>query len=254
LARPKKGKARREPESLAHTLDEIESTGDRLGEWISNNPRPILAVGLAIVLLAAAYAMVTTTQETAREKASAALGRVQSDYRTAMGASPDDTEISEPANPETARRVREEFIERFSEVLEQYPGTVAAALAALDLGTLQEKLGRSDDAVATWLGAVERIGPDAPVGALVELRVAAAYEAEGRWLEAGEAFERAASIEDFPMRLRARAEAARCFAEAGEVDRALAAFARVEADDPNTFLPAHLSARIRELQAAQRLQ
>ena len=91
-------------------------------------------------------------------------------------------------------------------------------------------------------------------GALIELRIAAAYEAEGRWLEAGEAFERAANVESFPMRHTARAEAARCYAEAGDVERALSTFERLQANAPDAFLPEHLNARLRELQAAQRLQ
>ena len=113
LARPKKARQKREPESIAQTLNEIESTGDRLSEWISENPRLILGVVLGITVVAGGYALITSSRETALEDASAALGRVQSDYRKAMGASPDDLVVSEPANPETAKRVRAEFVERF---------------------------------------------------------------------------------------------------------------------------------------------
>jgi tetratricopeptide (TPR) repeat protein len=254
LARPKKVKQRRKPESIAHTLDEIESTGDRIAEWISENPKLILGSVLAIALIGGTYSLISSTQETAREEASAALSSVQADYRKAMGASPDDVEVSDPANPETAQRVREEYIERFGEVATEHPGTAGAALAGLEIGLLEQALGRSDDALATWLEAANTLGPNDTLGALIELRVAAAHEAAGRWLEAGEALERAASVESFPLRHTARAEAARCYAEGGEVDRALSAFAQARASDPDGFLPEHLSARLLELQAAQRLQ
>lgn len=254
MARPKKAKQRREPESIAHTLDEIESTGDRISQWISDNPAWILGVGLAIVLVAGGYALISASRESALEDASAALGSVQADFQRAMGASPDDIEVPEPANPETARRVREEYIERFQQVALDYPKTGAAALAGLQIGALEQALGRSDEALATWRATAEKVGSDDPIRALIELRVAAVYEADGRWVEAGEAFERAASVERFPLRHTARAEAARCYAEAGEVERALAAFAQVEADDPDGFRPEHLNARLLELQAAQRLQ
>ena len=256
LARPKKAKQRREsePESAAQTLNEIESTADRLGEWIAENPRLILGVALGIILVAGAYALVTSSQETALEEASAALGRVQSDYRKAMGAAPDDLVVTAPANPETARRVRTEYVERFAEVVAAHPGTAGAALAGLEIGILDHDLGRPDEALAMWLETAQQVGSDSRIGALIELRIAAAYEAEGRWLEAGEAFERAANVDSFPMRHTARAEAARCYAEAGDVERALSTFERLQANDPDAFLPEHLNARLRELQAAQRLQ
>jgi len=254
LARPKKARQKREPESIAQTLNEIESTGDRLSEWISENPRLILGVVLGITVVAGGYALITSSRETALEDASAALGRVQSDYRKAMGASPDDLVVSEPANPETAKRVRAEFVERFGEVVLAHAGTAGAALAGLEIGILDQALGRPDEALAMWLETAQQVSPDSSIGAFIELRVAAAYEAEGRWVEAGEAFERAASVDSFPMGHTARAEAARCYAEAGEVERALSAFARVQADDPDGFLPEHLNARLLELQATQRLQ
>ena len=51
----------------------------------------------------------------------------------------------------------------------------------------------------------------------------------------------------------ALADAARCFAEAGEIDSALEAFARVETEAPAYFLPEHIGAQLRELRAARRL-
>jgi tetratricopeptide (TPR) repeat protein len=253
VARPKKAKQRREPESIAQRLDEIQSVGDRITEWIAGNPAIVLSVAAAIVVLAAGWGLAGAARENAREEASAALGATQADYRRAMGASADDVLVAEPANPETARRVREEFQARFGEVLAEHSGTTAAALAGLELGELEEALGKPDEALATWQRAAAELGPEHVVAALLELRIAAVHEAKGRWLEAGEAFERAAGVVDFPLRHTARAEAARCFAEAGEVERALAAFERVKSEDPDAFLPEHLNARLLELRAAQRL-
>ena len=253
MARPKKAKHSDKPESIAHTLDEIQSTGDRLTEWIVSNPTPILVGIAAIVVLAAGYALITSTQAGDLEAATEALGSTQADYRRAMGASPDDVVVAEPANPETARRVREEYLVRFGEVASEYPGTAGAALAGLEAGLLEQALGKEEAALATWQEAAGGLGPDQTLTALIELRVAAAHESDGRWVEAGEAFERAANVESFPLRLTARAEAARCYAEAGDVDRALAAYARVKGEDPEVFLPEHLESQLRELEASQRL-
>jgi len=253
VARPKKAKQRREPESIAHTLDEIQSFGDRLTDWISENPKIVLGTVLAVLVAGAGYGLMSSVRESSREEASAALGAAQDEYRQAMGAQPGDVVVSEPANPETARQVREEYVERFRSVMEDHAGTTAAALAGLEVGVLEQELGQPEDALATWQEAAASLGPNDPVAALLELRVAAVHEAGGRWLEAGEAFERAADVASFPLRYTARADAARCYAEAGETERALAAFNRVKTEDPDAFLPEHLNARLMELQAAQRL-
>ena len=253
MARPKKAKQRHEPESIAHTLDEIESTGDRITEWALENPRIILGAGAAILVVAAGVALVQARAESNREEASAALGAVQTEYRLAMGASPDDVIIPEPANPETARRVREDFVQRFEEVATTHPGTAGGAIAGLEAGDLEEALDQPDEAVATWEQTAAQIGPSSPLSALLQLRMAAVHEAAGRWIEAGEAFERAADVESFPLRYTARAEAARCYAEGGEDARALEAYDRVKRDDPNAFLPEHVESRMAELRIAQHL-
>ena len=118
---------------------------------------------------------------------------------------------------------------------------------------LEQALDMPEEAVATWLAAIAELDPGDTITALLELRVAAAYETDSRWIEAGEAFERAADVQSFPLRRMARAEAARCYVEAGEVERALAAYERVKSEDPVGFLPEHLDARLLELQAAQRV-
>jgi tetratricopeptide (TPR) repeat protein len=251
VARPKKAKQHREPESIAHTLDEIESRGDRISIWISENPIPILGTGLGILLLVGGLSLVVSMQESRLEDASAALGVVQAEYRQAMGASLDDVIVNEPANPETARRVREEYTVRFAEVAAEHAGTAGAALAGLEAGLLEQALGMPDEAVSTWQATVSELEPGDTIAALLELRLAAAFEADARWVEAGEAFERAADIESFPLGQTARAEAARCYAEAGEIIRALAAYDRVKNEDPAGFLPEHLDAQLLELRATQ---
>lgn len=253
MARPKKAKHRNEPESFAHTLDELESTGDRITDWVIENPRTVLGVGALILVAAAGYAFAHARTESNREEASAALGEAQAEFRQAMGASLDDVIVPEPANPETARQVREEYAERFAEIAASHAGTAGGAIAGLEAGNLEEALGQTDEAVATWQESARQIGSDNPLSALIELRVAAAHEAAGRWLEAGEAFERAADVKSFPLRQTARAEAARCYAEAGEDTRALAAYDRVKREDPDAFLPEHVESRMAELRIAERL-
>ena len=253
MARPKKAKRHHEPASAAATLDEIESRSDRLAAWISDNPQIVLGVAVVILVIAGVFAIVRSSLDDSRVEASAALASVQRDFRRAMGSSPDAIEIAEPANPETAIRVREDYLERFREVAEAHTDGAVGSLAWLEVGLLQHALERTEEALSTWQAAAAGLESDSVVRALLELRIAAVQEAELRWLEAGQAFERAARVERFPLRYGALADAARCFAEAGETDRALEAFRRVETLAPDLYVPEHVSARLRELEAARRL-
>ncbi len=253
VARPKRAKHQREPASAAATLDDIESLGDRLAAWIGERPLLVLGTAAALLAVASGIGLVRSSLEDARVEASAALASIQRDFRLAMGASADDVVVGEPANPATAERVRSEYLERFREVAERYPDAAAGALAGLEVGVLEQALGRPQEALETWQASAAKLGSDDLIRAFLDLRIAAAHETELEWIEAGEAFERAAAVERFPLRYGALADAARCFAEAGEADRALATFTRVETEAPDFYVPEHLSARLRELKASLRV-
>jgi tetratricopeptide (TPR) repeat protein len=244
---------RREPESAAATLDEIQSLGDKIAAWVGRNPLPVLGTAVAILVVAAAWGLIASHIEGTRVDASAALAEVQAEYRLAMGADPSALEVVEPANPETARRVRSEFVERFQEVAQDYAGTASGALARLEAGGLQQELEQTGEAVQTWQLAADELAADDPIRALLLMRIAASQEAEMRWIEAAETYQEAAAIERYPLRYGALADAARCFAEAGERDRALETFDRIENEAPQQRVPEHINARMRELRAQEHL-
>ena len=108
-----------------------------------------------------------------------------------------------------------------------------------------------------WIRPVERAVLKLPaVGPALETlalsRLARALESRSRWAEAGAAHERAGGIEEMPTRHQSLGDAARCFAEAGEVERALAIFERIETEAPDAAIPPHTRARLLELRAASR--
>ena len=245
---------RRESESAAATLDEIQSLGDKLAEWVGRNPLPVLGTAVAVLVVAAAWGLIASQLEAKRVDASAALAEVQAEYRLAMGADPSALEVVEPANPETARRVRSEFVERFQEVAQDYAGTASGALARLEAGGLQQELEQTDEAVQTWHLDADELAAQDPIRALLLMRIAASQEAEMRWIEAAETYQEAAAIERYPLRYGALADSARCFAEAGERDRALESFDRIESEAPQQRVPEHIGAMMRELRAQDHLE
>jgi len=243
--------ARKTHNPASDALEEIQGLGDRIVESVSSNPVPLLAVLGAILLGAASYGGWTQYRAHQHGEATEALEEVRSDYLEAMGAGSGYLEIPEPEDAELAREVRQEHAERFEAVAREHAGTPAAALAWLEAGALHQEAGSSEAALEAWeraLGAA----PDRPaLRGLVHQRVAEAHEQAGRWAEAAAAYERAGEIPEFPLRYAALAHAGRCYAEAGEVEKAVALYKRVRAEAPEAPLPEHVTTRLRELAAAR---
>jgi len=243
--------ARRKPDTSGATevLHEIESLGERLAQWVSENWRLAAAIVAGILLAAALYGAWISWSRGRAEEASAALASVREEYLHAMGATPGALEIPELANPEAAESVRTEFRERFAEVAREHSGTAAGALAWIAAGDLAQEAGDAEAAVSTWQDALDDVGDhEALRGALLQ-RIARAHERAGRWNEAAEAHQQAGGLEDFPLHPFALADAARAWDTAGQPDRALQLFERLETRHPDFPLPDYLRARVRELRA-----
>jgi predicted negative regulator of RcsB-dependent stress response len=251
VARPKK--KHKQPESAAATLNEIESLGDRLAEWTGENRVLVLGVIGAILVVAAGWGFFSSSREQAAEQASADLAQVEREYRVAMGASPGDIDIAEPANPETARNARTEFVTRFREVADEHAGSASATVALLQLGVLQQELGAPGDALETWRGAADGLAGDDQMKALLLERIASVQEDQGDFAEAGQSYEAAAEVPGYPLSHAALADAARCYAEAGDAARAVAIFDRLESIEPPVRIPDQTRARLLELRAFQTL-
>jgi tetratricopeptide (TPR) repeat protein len=242
-------RGRPDTRQATETLHEIEGAFDRLGQWVSTHPVQVL-VGLGVVLLlAAAVGFADWYRDRSLDRAAAAVADVQAEYLRAMGARPGTYEIVEPANPETGRRVRAEYVDRFLAVAEAHAGTAAAVSALLEAGTLQEEMGDPEAALATWERAQQQAEPGSALRGLAGVRLARGLEQQGRWAEAAAAHEEAGSIASLPTRALALADAARCYAEAGEREKAVAVYERLLALEDAPPPPDHVKARLEELSA-----
>jgi tetratricopeptide (TPR) repeat protein len=219
---------------------------------VAENPRQVLALLGAILLVAASLSVWDCSRDRRETDASAAVARVQAAYLSAMGAPAGSFEVVEPANPETGRQVRREFVVRFMEVADEHAGTASAVVARMEAAALQEEAGDQEAALSSWRSAAEEAGDGSALQGLALERLARALESRDLWEEAGIAHQRAGEIEEMPTRFQALGDAARCFAEAGDIERALAIFERIESEAPEAALPAHTRARLAELRAASR--
>jgi hypothetical protein len=243
--------ARRLPDApTAHTLEEIQHFGDRVVEAVSNTPRPVILVLTAIVLAAATYGGLNQYRGSRTSEAVAALEEVRTSYLEAMGGGPGSVQVPEPANPETARSVRNEYAGRYEQVASDHAGTASASLALLEAGQLRRELGDIEAAQETWRRAAA--AADGWLRAMAYERVAQADEEAGRFGAAAAAYTQAADISGYPRRYQAMAKAARCWADAGDASQAVALYKRIQAESPETRLAPHVSARLRELEASQR--
>jgi tetratricopeptide (TPR) repeat protein len=231
------------------TLEQLESLSDRLVRWISANPLLILGTAAAILLAAASIGGLRAWRSSAADAAAEQVARVRSEYVVAMGGSGLDTTVPEPANPETARQIRADYVERFVKVVDEHSGTPAQALAALEASRIFEELGATDRAREIVEQAISDLPTASPVRAVALRRVAVLREAEGDFEAAARAHAAAAEAPGYPLRFDALADAARCWAEAGNAAEAVAVFARLQGEAPEFRLPPYLESRLTELQA-----
>ncbi len=240
---------RSDAKQATETLAEIESVFDRAANWVGDNPNTVLGVLGGILLVAAVLGVGEYLQRQGRDEAAAAVAEVQTNYLREMGAAPGSFVVTEPANPETAREVRQEYVAQFLTVAEEHSGTAAAVSALLEAATLQEEAGDPEAALTTFERARDEAASGTELRGLALSRLARAYESADRLADAGEAHAEAGRIASLPTRRLALADAARCFAQSGDTERALALWSEAqELDQPE--IPQHVRARLAELEAA----
>ncbi len=232
-------------------LVELESGFERLTRWVGENPLSVLA-GIGILLASAgAWEFARSRAEHRELQASNAFDETQSAYLAAMGAAPGTLEVPELANPETAKKIRAEYIEKFRSVAQANPGTLPAALAWLEVADLLE----ADHGLDATLESLQKGLAEQPrnprMAGLVHQRIAQLYEDRGQLAEAAAEHEAAGMLPDFPLRWLALTDAARCYAQAGDRTRALALLERVESEAKGGYtLPAPMRGLLKELRAA----
>jgi len=229
------------------TLDELQSAADRLGVFIQANLRAVAAAIALVLALAAAVSLLFTSRRKAEEAATIAFADARADYLEAMGAPPGALEVPELANPEAAKRIREEYSGRYAEIADAHPGTVSGVLARLAEAELQQNAGQLDAALETLRKAHAEAPSRAGLQGMILQREAQVLEQADRFADAAERHEQASDLEDYPLRDYALADAARCRVIAGDLDAARALYARLDARAPDLRLPDYQRMQRREL-------
>jgi len=237
---------------VGEALDDLGSIMDRMALWVAANRWVVFGVIGAVLASGGAWEFLRSRAEQRETTASNAFDQTQTAYFAALGAEPGAIDLPELANPEAGKRIREEFVEKYRGVAQEHSGTLPAALAWLEVADLLQTQGDLDGSLESLRkGLAEQPGNPRLEG-LVQQRIAQLYEDRGQLAEAAAAHEAAGSLPEFPLRYFALADAARCYAQAGQPDRALALLERIENEAKESVpLPAELRGLLRELRASQ---
>jgi tetratricopeptide (TPR) repeat protein len=241
--------AQRTKDQPADTLEELESLGERMAQWVGANPVLVLGIAGLILALAASVGGYRAWEHSRSDRASTALAALHAEYVTAMGGKPTDTEVPEPANPETAKAVRTDFAARYEQLAKEWSGTATGSLALLEAGEIREKLGDGAKALELWLSAAQSAAADSPVLGVIQSRIGHFEEDRGDFEAAARAHEAAANVAGYPLHGDALAAAARTWAEAGKPEQALAQYRRLETEAPDFQIPPYIEARMAELES-----
>lgn len=241
--------ARRQPEEAGHTLMELQSFSDKAGDWLRENWMVAAGIVGAVLLVTALVAGLRAWHEQQELDAASAMAAVEREFLQRMGAEPGARGFQEPANPQVGLDARRDAATRLLDVAREHGGTEAAALARLQAGQLLLEAGNEAKAIETWqaLAASDDLRPD--LAAMVQVRIAQAEEARGRWQQAAEAYAAAGADRGFPLWAWALADAARAWVEAGDRAEAVRLAEQIRAEAPALELPPHLAAQLDELRA-----
>ncbi len=232
-------------------VEEFESAAERLANWVGAHAWQVGGGLVALLLAIWGFEAFRDASQAREADASMALDRTRAEYLVALGAEPGAFQAPELANPEAAREIQEEYLEKFREVATEHPGTVAGTLALFETASILEELDRRDQKAAVWQQALEQAAGNPTLEGLLQQRVAVAHEEAGEWAEAAAAHEAAAALPGFPLRYWALVDAARCRNAAGDPGQALAHYERIEAEAPDLALPDHVRAEMRALRATR---
>jgi len=236
---------KRNPDSAPaeETLEGIETIFDRIADGISARPSIFLGAVIGILAIVGSVGVFLHQKKEKEEEASIQVAAIQRNYFRDSGSAPGTFRESVAADPKVHRNVQEEYLPKFQQVAEDYPRTTAGVQALLEAATISVELEGIPQGIEL-LREAKTASSNASLRALVSMRLAGLLEASGELKAAAAEFELASLEKAFPARFEALGEAARISAEAGDDQRAVAFFLRLESESPDFQLLPHVRHRL----------
>lgn len=213
-------------------LERFEARAQHVFDWIGSHPRQVLGgIGgavLAGLVVTLAYEWIDRSENAAQE----ALAKVERRFTVELGGDPRLAILPEPANPDQARRAREEALAGFEAVAQAHSSSRAADFAQLRAAEMEVDLGQLDAAEARLGELDQQLGGSDPLRAIALRLTAYTRQLEGQHVEAGAAYQEGAEIDAYPDSSSLWLAAAQSFERGGATDRAMLAYQEVLASDP----------------------
>jgi predicted negative regulator of RcsB-dependent stress response len=237
----------RQPRQHSDTEARLQGFEARLQDafaWANEHGREIM-VGLGLTLLVGAIgAGVAEWRKRATAEAETELGRIEARFSTAMGASPGEYFVPEPANADQAKKAREDSLAELDEFIAKHSGTEIAAIAGVKAAELEVDLGRLDAADARLAKVAESLGAKDPRRSIALRLRGYTLDQKGDPLAAAEAYEAAAKVEAYPPRALVWISAGDAYARANAPERAISAYREALAASPELAEQEHVVQRI----------
>jgi tetratricopeptide (TPR) repeat protein len=202
-------------------------------DWANAHGREVIA-GLALLFVAGSIAAgVYEWRKRSLAEGDAELARIEARFTQAMGATANDTFITEPANADQAKKAREASLAELDAFIAAHGLSVdQAKIASLRAAEIEVDLGRLPDADKRLEALGAAFASDDPRRAVALRLRGYVLDQSGNSLGAAEVYQTAAEVKAYPPRALLFVKAGEAFARAGAPARAIAAYRQALATSP----------------------
>jgi tetratricopeptide (TPR) repeat protein len=241
------------PRPHSDTQARLEGFEARLQDaftWANEHAREIVVGAGVLLLVGAIGAGIFEWRRSQAEAAETEFAKIDAEYASAMGATPGEYFVPEPANPEQATQARETTLAELDAFIAKQRSGPLVALAGIKAAELEVDLGHLDAADLRLGKIAESLDPDDARRAIALRLRGYVLDQRGQTLDAARTYEAAAKVTGYPPRALAWIEAGDAYSRAQAPDRAIAAYREVLAGWPELAEQERIVQRIGVEQAA----
>jgi tetratricopeptide (TPR) repeat protein len=234
-------------QSLTHRLDEALQLAF---DWVVDNSRTVVAVLVGALIIGASAAGIYEWLQSRRMEAFDDLARVQRALDKALPLEASGFGTLDTANPEIARKAREEAVSGFDAVASQHSGSLPGTAAGLRAARLEIALGKLDAADARLEKLTTEVSGGVERAAVLRLR-GYVLEETGRQEQAADLYAEVGAIEEYPGRIQSFVQAAETYERVGKLEPAIQALEALSAAAPEYAEQADILSQLETLRARQ---
>ena len=224
------------PRPHSDTQARLEGFEARLQDafhWANTHAREIVLGAGLLLVIGGIVAGVFEWRRRGIEAAETELAQIDTSFANAMGASPGEYFVPEPANSEQATKAREAAVAELDAFIAKHGSSQISAIAGIKAAELEVDLGKLDAADPRLQKIADSLAADDPRRAIALRLRGYTLDQRNQPLQAGETYEAAAKVTGYPPRALAWIEAGDAYSRAKAPDRAIAAYREVLAGWPD---------------------